>query len=147
MCMRFIAVCRILNSQEQQQRKGKGKGNGNNDYNYMDENLQRFRQDTSPNKERVPWSTSSTGKTGNDSSPLFNPRGTNNNSNNNNESEHEDEHEHEPVIVPPEEVENIKKDFFLQINFLFQIMKKVENRGFMFRLDFNEFISQLNATK
>ena len=47
------------------------------------------------------------------------------------------------VVVPVEEVESVKKDFFAQISFLFQVMKKVENRGFMFRLDFNEFLSKM----
>ncbi len=50
-----------------------------------------------------------------------------------------------PVVVPPEEIDNIRKDFFTQMSFLFQIMRKVENRGFMFRLDFNNYLSGLAA--
>jgi hypothetical protein len=48
-----------------------------------------------------------------------------------------------PVVVPAEEVESVRKDFFSQIVYLFTIMSKVENRGFMFRLDFNEYFSGL----
>ena len=48
-----------------------------------------------------------------------------------------------PVVVPTEEVESVRKDFFSQIVYLFTIMSKVENRGFMFRLDFNEYLSSL----
>lgn len=48
-----------------------------------------------------------------------------------------------PVVVPAEEVESVRKDFFSQIVYLFTIMSKVENRGFMFRLDFNEYLSGL----
>ena len=46
-----------------------------------------------------------------------------------------------PVIVPPEELEAIQKEFFSQVAYLFQVMRKIENRGFMFRLDFNGFLS------
>lgn len=46
------------------------------------------------------------------------------------------------VVIPPEEVEAIKKDFFSQISYLFAVMRKIENRGFIFRLDFNSFFSQ-----
>ena len=48
-----------------------------------------------------------------------------------------------PVIVPPEELEAVRKEYFSQVAFLLQVMRKVENRGFMFRLDFNGFMSQL----
>ena len=50
-----------------------------------------------------------------------------------------------PVVVPPEEMDNIHKEFFAQISFLFQIMRRVENRGFMFRLDFNNYLCGLAA--
>ena len=48
-----------------------------------------------------------------------------------------------PVVVPPEELEAIKKEFFSQIAFLFSVARKIENRGFMFRLDFNGYLSSL----
>jgi hypothetical protein len=46
--------------------------------------------------------------------------------------------------VPPEELIAIKKDFFSQLSYLFQLMRKIENRGFIFRLDFNGFLSDLS---
>jgi gamma-tubulin complex component 4 len=46
--------------------------------------------------------------------------------------------------VPPEELVAIKKDFFSQLSYLFQLMRKIENRGFIFRLDFNGFLSELS---
>ena len=48
-----------------------------------------------------------------------------------------------PVVVPNEEVEAVRKDFFSQIVYLQTVMGKVENRGFMFRLDFNNYLSSL----
>ena len=48
--------------------------------------------------------------------------------------------------IPLEEVEALRKDFFAQVSYLFQIMRKVESRGFIFRLDFNGFMSELCAT-
>lgn len=48
-----------------------------------------------------------------------------------------------PVVVPNEEVEAVRKDFFSQIVYLQTVMGKVENRGFMFRLDFNNYFSGL----
>ena len=50
-----------------------------------------------------------------------------------------------PIILPPEELEAIHKEFFSHVSYLFQIMPKVENRGFMFRLDFNGFLSSLTT--
>jgi len=50
-----------------------------------------------------------------------------------------------PIVIPPEEIEAIRKDFFSQISYLFAIMRKVENRGFMFRLDFNSYLSNIIA--
>lgn len=46
-----------------------------------------------------------------------------------------------PIYVPPEELGHIRKDFFAQVAVLFQLMRKVESRGFIFRLDFNSFLS------
>ena len=48
-----------------------------------------------------------------------------------------------PVIIPPQEVQALRKEFFTQISYLFQVMRKVDNRGFMFRLDFNGYLSAL----
>lgn len=50
-----------------------------------------------------------------------------------------------PIILPQEELDAIQKEFFTQVSYLFQIMRKVENRGFMFRLDFNGYLSSLFA--
>lgn len=47
-----------------------------------------------------------------------------------------------PVYIPIEEFEAIRKEFYLQVSYLFQFMRKVESRGFLFRLDFNGFLSQ-----
>jgi Gamma tubulin complex component C-terminal len=47
------------------------------------------------------------------------------------------------TVIPAEEIESIRKEFFTQISYLFQVMRKVENRGFMFRLDFNGYLSEL----
>lgn len=47
-----------------------------------------------------------------------------------------------PVYIPVEEFEAIRKEFYLQVSYLFQFMRKVESRGFLFRLDFNGFLSQ-----
>lgn len=47
------------------------------------------------------------------------------------------------LIVPPEEMEAIQKDFYTHTLYFFQMMQKVENRGFMFRLDFNGYLSQM----
>eukprot|EP01041_Mallomonas_annulata_P006225 gene6225-12613_t len=42
-----------------------------------------------------------------------------------------------------EELESIQKDFISNTSSLFNMMRKVENRGFMFRLDFNGYLSNL----
>ena len=49
-----------------------------------------------------------------------------------------------PLVIPPEEIEGIKREFYTQLSYLFQIMRKVENRGLLFRLDFNEYLSTLS---
>lgn len=46
-----------------------------------------------------------------------------------------------PLYIPPEELGFIRKDFFVQVSLLFQLMRKVESRGFIFRLDFNGYLS------
>jgi hypothetical protein len=48
------------------------------------------------------------------------------------------------VSVPIEEIEDIRRDFNRQSINLYQIMKKVENRGFIFRIDFNGYVSNLS---
>jgi hypothetical protein len=50
-----------------------------------------------------------------------------------------------PVVVPPEEMDSIRREFFSNISYLIQIMKKTENKGFLFRLDFNGYLSQVVA--
>lgn len=50
-----------------------------------------------------------------------------------------------PIFVPPEEFEFIRKDFVAHVASLFQLMRKVESRGFIFRLDFNNYFSTLIA--
>jgi hypothetical protein len=47
-----------------------------------------------------------------------------------------------PIYIPIEEFEIIRKEFFQQLEYLLQFMKKIESRGFLFRLDFNGFLSQ-----
>lgn len=47
-----------------------------------------------------------------------------------------------PPFVPVEEFEAIRKDFFSQVNYLFQIMSRIDSKGFIFRLDFNGYFSQ-----
>ena len=48
-----------------------------------------------------------------------------------------------PVVVPPQELEAIRKEFFSQLAYLFSVARKMENRGFLFRLDFNGYLSGL----
>ena len=50
-----------------------------------------------------------------------------------------------PVYIPVEEFEAIRKEFYMQVSYLFQFMRKVESRGFLFRLDFNGFLSQASS--
>ena len=45
------------------------------------------------------------------------------------------------LSLPSEEFEQIQRDFYQQIAFLFQSMKTSDRRGFLFRLDFNNFLS------
>ena len=52
----------------------------------------------------------------------------------------------EVFYLPHEEFAAIQKDFFMQVSYLLQLMKKIENRGFVFRVDFNGFFSQLTST-
>ena len=52
-----------------------------------------------------------------------------------------------PIFMPPEEFGYIHKDFISHVSSLFQIMRKVESRGFIFRLDFNSYFSNLIASE
>ena len=96
-CLRFIAVCRLLHQQVQ------GEGDGDN----TPESLKSNRKSYSPGRPDARKRTV-------------------------------------PVVVPPEEVDGVRKEFFTQMSYLFQIMRKVENRGLMFRLDFNGYLSALS---
>ena len=49
------------------------------------------------------------------------------------------------AIIPIQEVEALKKEFFSQMSYLLQIIRKVENRGFIFRIDFNGFMSEMSS--
>jgi hypothetical protein len=49
------------------------------------------------------------------------------------------------IFVPSEEMVAIRRDFFAQVTVLFTIMRNVDSRGFMFRLDFNGFLSTMAA--
>jgi hypothetical protein len=46
-----------------------------------------------------------------------------------------------PLFVPPEEIQAIGKEFFSQVAYLFHLMRSIDCKGFMFRLDFNGFLS------
>lgn len=49
-----------------------------------------------------------------------------------------------PSNIPMEEIEDVRREFYAQSLHLFQIMKKVENRGLIFRMDFNNFMSDMS---
>jgi hypothetical protein len=117
-CLRFIAICRILHNIE----NNNNDNNNNNDDNNSDYN----------------------GKGGlnvdNDFHRNNNINNINNINNNNNRNSRRVA-KTLPIYIPPEEFIFIKKDFFQQISLLLHIMKKVDSRGFLFRLDFNGFLS------
>lgn len=48
-----------------------------------------------------------------------------------------------PLVIPPEELDAVRKEFFSQVSYLFHVMSMLETKGFMFRLDFNGYLSQL----
>eukprot|EP01031_Cornospumella_fuschlensis_P028493 gene28493-34398_t len=48
-----------------------------------------------------------------------------------------------PPILPPQELESIDKEFFKELRYLVMMMRRTESRGFLFRLDFNGYLSQL----
>ena len=106
-CLRFIAICRILHNVEIN-------NSNSEDYDINHES----------NKK-------------NNSSKYNN---TNNNYSGNNNSGNA-KMSSLPIYIPPEEFIFIKKDFFQQISLLLHMMKKVDSRGFLFRLDFNGFLS------
>ena len=124
-CLRFIAVCRLLQQQEGVV-DGDGDGNGvagggGDVYGHADFQglglLSSYRTHTSPSKTNY-FASPGLSKLQEKAALL-------------------------PVVMPPEELEAVKKEFFSQISFLFQVMRKVENRGFIFRLDFNNFLSEM----
>jgi hypothetical protein len=45
------------------------------------------------------------------------------------------------VYIPPEEYTALYHDFLQQIAYLFTFMKTLDTRGFLFRLDFNNYLS------
>ena len=47
--------------------------------------------------------------------------------------------------IPLAEVEALKREFFSQMWHLLQLMRKLEHRGFLFRIDFNGFMSEMGA--
>lgn len=47
-----------------------------------------------------------------------------------------------PLYVPPEELSIIRKEFYAQVGYLFYLMRNLDCKGFMFRLDFNNFMSR-----
>jgi len=110
-CLRFIAICRILHNIE------------NNNYNYIDNN-----------------NSDNNGKGDLNVDNDFHKINNNNNINNRNGNSRRVV-KVLPIYIPPEEFIFIKKDFFQQISLLLHIMKKVDSRGFLFRLDFNGFLS------
>lgn len=48
-----------------------------------------------------------------------------------------------PPVLPPQELESIDKEFFKELRYLVIMMRRTESRGFLFRLDFNGYLSQL----
>jgi hypothetical protein len=48
-----------------------------------------------------------------------------------------------PILVPTEELDGIYKEFFAQITYFFHLLRNVECRGLLFRLDFNGYFSDL----
>lgn len=57
--------------------------------------------------------------------------------------EYESKNVSPPIVIPTEEMEDIYKEFIQQIAMLLQLMKKLDTRGFLFRLDFNNYFSNL----
>jgi hypothetical protein len=68
---------------------------------------------------------------------------TTNKNNDNNKLKRNNNNDNEEKDLLKEELDLIYKDFISNTSYLFQIMRKVENRGFMFRLDFNSYLSTL----
>lgn len=52
-----------------------------------------------------------------------------------------------PVLVPSSELTDIHEEYVMYMSVLFQSLAKVDNRGFLFRLDFNGHLSALIAHK
>lgn len=52
-----------------------------------------------------------------------------------------------PVLVPSSELTDIHEEYVMYMSVLFQSLAKMDNRGFLFRLDFNGHLSALIAHK
>ena len=182
-CLRFIAICRLLHEQEDRDSTV-----GWSPHTVEPTPTSTHTSVASPSDVLFPTRTGSLRATARD----------------NNTHNHPQRGSVVPVIIPPEEIQGLRKEFFTQvgpisnityqftlsthsvaftstitithpyyptattvtthcyylchssltihtsyhhydnqISFLFQIMRKVENRGFMFRLDFNGYLSTL----
>jgi hypothetical protein len=49
------------------------------------------------------------------------------------------------IFIPLEELQSIKSEFMTQLSFLCQLLKTMDNKGLIFRLDFNDFVSMLSV--
>ena len=107
-CVRFIAVCRLLQQQEEENDADDNNESKNRYGDYTDRNSLTKYENLIKNPMKV------------ERKRII------------------------PIVIPPEEIVGIRKDFFTQISYLFQIMRKVENRGLIFRLDFNGYLSALS---
>jgi Gamma tubulin complex component C-terminal len=127
-CLRFIAICRLLHQQE-------------------DHEVSRgWSADPLQSPDPLLSPSSRHDDSGADPESTGNNDGTNNIASPGSPSDdltNSRRRRQLPVIIPPEEIDGVRKEFFTQISYLFQVMRKVENRGFMFRLDFNGYLSEL----
>ena len=121
-CVRFIAVCRLFQQQENEnENESKSKNDNNSSSNYNDDVYDSNRNLNSDEEIFMKYNNVTR-----------------------NPMKLERKKRVLPIFIPPEEIEGIRKDFFTQISYLFQVMRKVENRGLMFRLDFNGYLSTLS---
>lgn len=124
-CLRFVAICRLLHQQEDQDTsKGWSADHPHETTGAYDDHAGS-------------GASASAGDDDGDGDGDYKGNSGNSNSYSNRRKRQL------PVIIPPEEIEGVRKEFFTQISYLFQVMRKVENRGFMFRLDFNGYLSEL----
>ena len=121
-CVRFIAVCRLFQQQENEnENESKSINDYNSSSNYNDDVYDSNRNLNSDEEIFMKYNNVTR-----------------------NPMKLERKKRVLPIFIPPEEIEGIRKDFFTQISYLFQVMRKVENRGLMFRLDFNGYLSTLS---